>query len=101
MPSVPMTTSTFWPIERRRTDVCPVEDQPHPDLRPGRRRHHQVRLARRGITLPAVVLGAGLAGEAFASLPASLVGPIVAAARLGAAEQAAAAGAVTPAAAAL
>jgi RNA polymerase sigma factor (sigma-70 family) len=61
----------------------------------------RVRLARRGVTLTASILAAGMAGEAPAAMPAFLVGSILTAARLGAAEQAAATGVVTAEAAAL
>jgi RNA polymerase sigma factor (sigma-70 family) len=61
----------------------------------------RVRLARRNVTLTSSVLAAGVAGQASAGMPAFLVGSIMTAARLGAAEQAAAAGVVTAEAAAL
>jgi RNA polymerase sigma factor (sigma-70 family) len=61
----------------------------------------RVRLARRGVTLTASVVAAGVAGEASAGIPAFLVSSIMTAARLGATERAAAAGAVTAEAAAL
>ena len=61
----------------------------------------RVRLARRGVTLTTSVLAAGVAGEASAGMPAFLASSIMTAARLGAAEKAAATGVVTAKAAAL
>ncbi len=61
----------------------------------------RVRLTRRGVTLTAGALAAGLAEEAFGALPASLVSSTLKAALLGAAEKAVTAGVVTAEAAAL